>query len=76
MSQFEELYSRLLSDGDFRQRLLEDPSGALTSIGIQPTPELLQAIKSVINSVAEVDQILGQGSPAAGFSTAHIEAAT
>jgi hypothetical protein len=58
MSKFEELYEKLLSDAEFRQRLFDDPSAALKSIGIEPTPEQLHAMRGIINGVEEVDHIL------------------
>jgi len=58
MSKFEELYDKLLTDADYRQRLFDNPSAALTSIGIQPTPELLEAVHGIIHGVQEAGRIL------------------
>jgi hypothetical protein len=59
MTKFEELYHKLLTDAAFRVELYENPSAALTSIGIKPTPELLQAIGKIFKGVGEVDRLLG-----------------
>ena len=61
MSQYKDLYDKLLSDAHFRRFLLENPSGALDSIGIDPTPEVLDAVKEVIKGVSEMDTLLGRG---------------
>jgi hypothetical protein len=61
MSQYKDLYDKLLSDEDFRKFLLEKPSGALESIGIDPTPDVLHAVKEVIKGVSEMDTLLGRG---------------
>lgn len=54
MSQFQDLYNKVLSDSDFRNQLVSDPSDALQSMGITPTPDLLAAIQKVISAVTEV----------------------
>jgi hypothetical protein len=59
MSQFQDLYDRVLSDAGFRTYLGNNPSGALQSIGITPTDDLLAAVNSVIDAVREVGEDLG-----------------
>ena len=54
MSQFQDLYAKVLSDSYFRSQLVSDPSCALQSVGITPTPEILAAIQNVITAVTEV----------------------
>jgi len=54
MSQFQDLYAKVLSDSDFRNQLVSNPSDALQSVGITPTPEILEAIQNVITSVTEL----------------------
>jgi hypothetical protein len=54
MSQFQDLYAKVLSDSDFRNQLVAYPSDALQSVGITPTPEILAAIQDVIDAVTEV----------------------
>ena len=61
MSQYKDLYDKLLSDENFRKFLLKNPSGALESIGMNPTPEVLDAVKEVIKGVSEMDKLLGRG---------------
>jgi hypothetical protein len=54
---FEYLVMRALFDQAFAQALLQDPAQALESIGIEPTPELLDALENVdvasLEAVAE-----------------------
>jgi hypothetical protein len=54
MSQFQDLYAKVLSDSDFRNQLVSNPSDALQSVGITPTAEILEAIQNVITSVTEL----------------------
>ena len=54
MSQFQDLYAKVLSDSDFRNQLVSYPSDALQSVGITPTPEILEAIQNVITSVTDL----------------------
>ena len=41
MSQYQDLYNKVVQDENFRRELLKDPSAALRSIGIEPTHQLL-----------------------------------
>jgi hypothetical protein len=59
MAHFEKLYNKVLSDAQFRAELAVNPSKALQSIGIEPTPQLLDAIKDVAKAVEEVRADLG-----------------
>jgi hypothetical protein len=61
MSQFEELYRKLLSDQHFRRLLQENPSKALESIHIKATPEVLKAVREIVKGVSEMESVLGQG---------------
>jgi hypothetical protein len=62
MSQFQDLYAKVLSDSDFRNQLLSDPSDALQTVGIAPTPEILAALQDVIDAVTELGtDIDGEG---------------
>jgi hypothetical protein len=47
MAQFETLYHKVLSDKLFREELRAQPQQALESIGIEPTPEVLQLLKNI-----------------------------
>ena len=40
MSQYQDLYNKVVQDENFRRELLKDPSAALRSIGIEPTHQL------------------------------------
>lgn len=59
MSQFHDLYAKVLSDSDFRKQLISDPPVALQSVGITPTPEILAALQNVIDSVSALGDDLG-----------------
>jgi hypothetical protein len=59
MAHFEKLYNKVLGDAQFRAELAANPSQALQSIGIEPTPQLLDAIKDVAKAVEEVRADLG-----------------
>jgi hypothetical protein len=54
MSQFQDLYIKVLCNSDFRSQLVSDPSDALESVGIAPTPEVLAAIQNVVTAVNKV----------------------
>jgi hypothetical protein len=59
MSQFDELYHKVLSDHDFRQELISQPEQALRSIGIDPTPEVLALLKNIETAVGALHEDLG-----------------
>ncbi len=54
MPQFQHLYAKVLSDSDFRNKLVSAPSDALQSVGITPTPEILAAVQDVISAVTKL----------------------
>ncbi len=59
---FEYLASKAIFDPDFAQALVQDPAQALESIGIEPTPELLDAIKKVdVESILAVAEAFETG---------------
>jgi hypothetical protein len=59
---FEYLVSKVLFDQAFAQALLQDPALALKSIGIEPTPELLDALKKVdVASIMAVSEAFQTG---------------
>jgi hypothetical protein len=43
----EDITNNILTDSAFRDRLVRDPEGTLRSHGIEPTPEMVDALKSV-----------------------------
>ncbi|MFT4114310.1 Os1348 family NHLP clan protein [Silvibacterium sp.] len=55
MSQFDELYHKVLTDAQFRKELVEHPHRALESLGITPTPEILAAIKQIEQAVVQLE---------------------
>lgn len=58
MSQFKELYEKVLTDDDFRDDLLKDPAAALKSIGIKPSPEVVGAVCGIIEDVRQLQKDL------------------
>jgi hypothetical protein len=59
MSQYQDLYNKVVQDEVFRQQLLEEPSAALKSIGIEPTHQLLDAILELQKDVEKIQSQLG-----------------
>jgi hypothetical protein len=58
MAQFDALYHKVLSDKQFREELIARPEQALQSIGIDPTPEVLQLLKNIETAVGALEQDL------------------
>ncbi|MBL8301244.1 MAG: hypothetical protein JNM26_00560 [Ideonella sp.] len=46
-SEFDALIGKVLSDETFAANLVSSPEATLTSAGIEPTPEMLDALKGV-----------------------------
>ena len=44
---FQTLVGKAISDENFAQALVDNPEKALKDAGIQPTPEILEALKGV-----------------------------
>ena len=59
MSQYQDLYNKVVQDEVFRRQLLEEPSAALKSIGIEPTHHLLHAIHQLQKDVEKIHRELG-----------------
>lgn len=60
MSQYTDLYNKVVQDEAFRRQLEQDPSAALRSIGIlQPSRELLHAIDELKEDVLKIHRELG-----------------
>lgn len=59
MSRFAHLYNTILTSEAFREHLLKDPAGALTTLGIQPTPEVLEAVCGIILEIKALQKELG-----------------
>ena len=59
---FEYLAGKVLFDPEFAQALMQDPAQALESIGIEPTPELLDALENVdVSSLMAVAEAFETG---------------
>jgi hypothetical protein len=59
VSQYKQLYNKVVQDEVFRKQLLKDPSAALNSIGIKPTRDLLHAIDELKEDVEKIHRELG-----------------
>jgi len=51
MSQFKTLYDKAISDQKFRAELVNNPSAALQSIGIHPTPQVLSSLGTALTAI-------------------------
>lgn len=58
MSQYQDLYNKVVQDEGFRKQLLQDPSAALKAIGIDPTDDLLHAIRELKKDVEKIHREL------------------
>jgi len=67
MSQFHELYAKVLVDADFRAKLVSAPEETLNSVGITPTPEILTALNKVMTAVSELGKGIDGEFPPEGF---------
>ena len=47
MSDLQVVVGRILSDENFAQRLVESPEVTLREVGVDPTPELLEALQGL-----------------------------
>jgi len=47
MSDLQVVVGRILSDESFAQRLVESPKATLREVGVDPTPELLEALQGL-----------------------------
>ncbi len=65
MSQFDALLNKLTSDPGFAATLVADPEGALSAHGIEPTDEMVSAIRGL--EPASIEKLVGAfGKSAAG----------
>jgi hypothetical protein len=65
MNQFETLYQQAISDPTFLALLNSDTAAALQSIGIDPTPEIVASVQSVLSSIVDLNSQLAPPSIAA-----------
>ena len=63
-NQYQRLYDRVLVDSKFRKLLASDPEKALRSIDIEPTKQILRALKSIKSDVEKLEDIFGDGGEA------------
>jgi hypothetical protein len=47
MANLQDVAMKVLSDPDFAQKLVNEPEATLRAEGIEPTPEMLDALKGV-----------------------------
>ncbi len=61
MADFEKLVHKAINDESFAQSLVDNPDAALRSEGIDPTPEMLDALKGVdAGSIKELAATFGE----------------
>lgn len=58
MTEFDDLKLRLITDGNFRKRFLDDTDGALRDVGIEPTQELRKVLEKLRKDLIELVRIL------------------
>lgn len=63
-NQYQRLYDRVLIDSGFRRMLARNPEEALRTIGIEPTEQILRAIRSIKSEVEKLEDIFGDGGEA------------
>ena len=65
MAQFDSLINKLTTDRSFAATLVADPKGTLEANGVEATPEMIDAIRSL--DAASVERLAGAfGTAAAG----------
>lgn len=55
MSDFDRIVQRAVSDEEFAKRLVADPEQALRAEGVEPSPEMIEALRDV--DVASVQRL-------------------
>ena len=61
MSDFETLVGKALSDDAFAAALVKDPEAALSEVGIEATPEMLEALKGIdVEAVKKLAAAFGE----------------
>ena len=61
MADFEKLVNKAVSDEGFAQELVDNPEKALRSEGIEPTPEMLDALNGVdVGSIKKLAAAFGE----------------
>jgi hypothetical protein len=59
VSEYRKLYNEVLSNPEFRVKLDRDPKEALESIGIKPTPEILEGVDNALKAIKELQEDFG-----------------
>ncbi len=61
MSDLQAVIGRVLSDESFAQKLVENPEAALQEAGLEPTPEIIEALQEVdLQSIQQLAAAFGQ----------------
>ncbi len=61
MSDFQTIVGRAISDKEFAQTLVENPEQALREAGVEPTPEMVDALKGLdVESVQNLAAAFGE----------------
>jgi hypothetical protein len=61
MPDFQTLHDRAMTDVNFRRSLVADPAGTLASVGIEPTTEVLCALKEAMDAFIALGAKLSPG---------------
>ncbi|MBV9267111.1 MAG: hypothetical protein JO061_13155 [Acidobacteriaceae bacterium] len=57
MNEFDQLRLKLITDQNFRNQLMQNPSSALQSVGIQPSEDILQVLTNLKKDLEELARI-------------------
>ncbi len=61
MADFQTLIGKVLTDPNFAKGLVENPEKALREAGIEPTPEILDALKGIdVEAVKKLASAFGE----------------
>jgi hypothetical protein len=61
VSEYRKLYNEVLGNPEFREKLDRHPKEALESIGIDPTPEILEGVNNALKALKELQADFGPG---------------
>lgn len=59
MDDFTKVLKKVVEDPDFATRLSQHPDAALKEVGVEPTPQKVQALQSAKSSLASAHQAFG-----------------
>jgi len=60
MSNYHNIVSKVLTDEEFAKELVENPEQTLRDAGVEPTPEILEALSSVdVEAIQKLAQTFG-----------------